>query len=398
MPRFRIARLPPRDSTVQELAAAIGRFELEPSYQRQSEVWEEEKRQLFIDSLLNGFDVPKLYFNRLAPQPSKSLFAIVDGKQRLEAIRDFVNDKFALSQDFVDENEEDNSLASAAGGKTFTELTRQHPALAGRLMDTGLDIVVIETTDLEIIEELFSRLNEAVPLNAPEKRNAFGGAMPPIIRRLVKTHRFFQECLPIENTRYRQYDLVTKFLFLKEKNEFAATKKRALDDFVKSYRYSGTNARATKRKASQLAKRVKDILDAMATTFKAQDQLLTSIGLITVYYMAFLQSESDKPLRARLKNERLVEFDHVRRQNRLVLKKEQAAIAAGELPSKQSKVRRDLAIFDRLMQSPNDGQALKYRFRILKAFLEKKQFRDALPVALRQRVEKTVLRKKSSRR
>ena len=389
MARFLIGCLPPRHSTVRELAAALSRFELEPSYQRQSEVWGEEKRQLFIDSLVNGFDVPKLYFHRLALQQAKPIFAIVDGKQRLEAIRAFVNDKVALSQDFIDEEEEDTSRASEAAGKTFTELTQKHPTLAGRLMERRLDIVVIESNDLEIIEEMFSRLNEAVPLNAPEKRNAFGGAMPPIIRRLVRTHRFFQDCLPIENTRYRQYDLVTKFLFLTEKDDFAATKKRALDDFVKSYRYGNSDTAAKKKKASRLAKRLTGVLDAMADTFEEQDQLLTSIGLITVYYMAFLRSESNETLRARLKHEHLVAFDHVRRQNRLVLRKEQAAIARGEHLTLRSNVRRDLAIFDRLMQSPNDGQALEYRFRILRAFLEQKRFRDALPVGLTQRVGET---------
>ena len=105
--------------------------------------------------------------------------------------------------------------------------------------------------------------------------------------------------------------------------------------------------------------------------------------------MAFLLSESNRTLRVRLEHERLVAFDHVRRQNRLVLRKEQAAIARGEQPAPQSSVRRDLAIFDRLMQSPNDGQALEYRFRILKAFLEQKRFRDALPVGLKQRVGET---------
>ena len=310
----------------------------------------------------------------------------MDGKQRLEAIRWFVNDKFALSQDFLDEDVTDDTCASEARGKTFTELTQQHPALAGRLMDRTLHIEVIETDDIEIIEELFSRLNEAVPLNAPEKRNAFGGAMPPIIRRLVQSHRFFRECLPIENTRYRQYDLVTKFLFLTDKKDFVATKKQALDEFVRLYRYDKNDLGNMKRKASQLAKRASTVLDAMAATFRDQDQLLTSIGLITVYYMTFLLSESDPLLESRLEHARLVEFDHVRRQNRLMLRKEQAAIASGKASAAQSSIRRDLAIFDRLMQSPNDGQALEYRFRILKAFLEEKQFRDALPAGLKQRV------------
>jgi len=386
MPTFRMGRLSEAESRVDRLASALGRFELQPSYQRQSDVWGEEKRQLFIDSLLNGYDVPKLYFHRLprAKTPAP-VFAIVDGKQRLEAIRAFLKNEFALSQDFVDVEAESESHASIAGGKTYTELTQEHPALAGRLMERSLDVVVIETPDVEIIEELFSRLNEAVPLNAPEKRNAFGGAMPPIIRRLVRSHPFFVDRLPIENTRYRQYDLVTKFLFLTEKNDFAATKKRALDDFVRNYRDDSGGAKK-KAEAERLAKRTTGVLDRMAGTFEPQDELLTSVGLVTVYYMAFLFATTDAGLRANLTHDQLVAFDHVRRQNRLLLRKEQAAIASGKPPKTKLSIRRDLAIFDRLMQSPNDGQALEYRFRILKSFLEHKQFRDALPTGLKRRM------------
>jgi hypothetical protein len=281
---------------------------------------------------------------------------------------------------------ESSALASLAGGRTFKELTQAHPALAGRLMERNLDIVVIETSDIETIEELFSRLNEAVPLNAPEKRNAFGGAMPPIIRRLVQAHSFFTDRLPIENTRYRQYDLVTKFLFLTEKGEFAATKKRALDDFVKSYR--GDTAAAIKRKKIQadgVSRRTSAVLDLMAEIFESQDELLTSVGLVTVYFMAFFFAASDAGLRAKLTHEHLVAFDYARRQNRLVLRKQQAAIASGK-QFKSGSVRQDLAIFDRLMQSPNDAQALEYRFRILRSFLENKRFRDALPAGLKRRM------------
>src|SRR6266498_1457078 len=163
MPAFRMARLSEQESRVDRLTSALSRFELQPSYQRQSDVWSEEKLQLFIDSLLNGYDVPKLYFHRLpvekAPAPT---FAIIDGKQRLETMRAFLKNEFALSQDFEDVESGTDERASSAAGKTFTELTQDHPALAGRLMERSLDIVVIETSDLEIIEELFSRLNEAV--------------------------------------------------------------------------------------------------------------------------------------------------------------------------------------------------------------------------------------------
>ena len=36
-----------------------------PTYQRNSEVWNLEKKQLLIDSILNEYDIPKLYFHIL---------------------------------------------------------------------------------------------------------------------------------------------------------------------------------------------------------------------------------------------------------------------------------------------------------------------------------------------
>jgi hypothetical protein len=223
-----------------------------------------------------------------------------------------------------------------------------------------------------------------VPLNAPEKRNALRGAMPPIIRRLVSHHKFFLDRLPIENTRYRQFDLVTKFLFLSEKGEFAATKKRALDDFVKRFR-NPKGLPIHVKQAQLIGTETSHVLDYMATVFVSQDELLSSVGLVTVYYMTFLKALKDMKLSSKLTRERLVEFDQLRRHNRLVQRQKQASIVKGGKLS-GSQTRQDLAIFDRLMQSPNDEQALEYRFLILRAFLEEKKFSATLPKDLQSRI------------
>src|SRR6266545_1497597 len=124
---FLMSRLPEKDARVEQLAASMKRFELKPSYQRQSDVWSEEKRQLFIDSLINGYDVPKLYFHRLPPRsPHTAVYAIVDGKQRLEAIRAFLDNGFPLGDDFTDSGGDSTDRAS---GKTYSELTRDFPTI-----------------------------------------------------------------------------------------------------------------------------------------------------------------------------------------------------------------------------------------------------------------------------
>ncbi len=91
------------DSTVMMLYLDRNRIFLEPEYQRQGEVWNTYKKQLLIDSLINSFDIPKLYFHEfdkaLRLDGALRKYAIVDGKQRLTAIWDFMDGKFPLSDE-----------------------------------------------------------------------------------------------------------------------------------------------------------------------------------------------------------------------------------------------------------------------------------------------------------
>jgi uncharacterized protein with ParB-like and HNH nuclease domain len=82
-------------STVLILYTDRASFYLDPEYQRQSDIWNLEKRQLLIDSIINGYDIPKLYFHKY-PRPKKIrgnhyTYAIIDGKQRLESIWKFID-------------------------------------------------------------------------------------------------------------------------------------------------------------------------------------------------------------------------------------------------------------------------------------------------------------------
>ena len=56
----------------------------------------------------------------------------------------------------------------------------------------ALDVVLITGTDEEGIEEQFSRLNNGESLNNAEKRNAIGGDMNKIIRKIAD-HSFIQK-------------------------------------------------------------------------------------------------------------------------------------------------------------------------------------------------------------
>jgi hypothetical protein len=117
---------------------------------------------------------------------------------------------------------EDGGVDVAAGGLTYADLARKYPDIKTDFDSYALDVVCIETEDLELIEELFSRLNEAVPLSAPEKRNALPGPLPPAVRRLAG-HPFFTTNLPYSNRCYRHFDLAAKMLLIESTRDVVDT-------------------------------------------------------------------------------------------------------------------------------------------------------------------------------
>jgi hypothetical protein len=70
-----------RNSSVWGLYRLKDRVEMNPVYQREGDIWDLDKRQLLIDTIINQFDVPKIYLHKF-PQPFER-----DGKSYEYAVR-----------------------------------------------------------------------------------------------------------------------------------------------------------------------------------------------------------------------------------------------------------------------------------------------------------------------
>ena len=307
--------------------------------------WTPDKRQLLIDTILNGFDVPKLYLHKFQEPLKKGNraydYAIIDGKQRLETLWSFIGGKIALADDF--EYFKDPSVK--AGGMTYAELGSKYPDLKVQFDSFPLVAICIETEDGEMIEEMFSRLNEAAPLTAPEKRNAYGGPLPPAIRKLA-TKQFFTKNLPFPNKRYRHFDLATKFLLAEYKRKVVDTKKAYLDEFVSSF---SDKPRGSKL---QFLSRAQETAAEMAGVFVNKDVLLRQAGMVALYDHLF-RLAINEGWSSDISRKRLLDFEKLRKANR---EKAEKNLAEADY---------DLIEFDRLAQSPNDAAAIKFRLRVM---------------------------------
>jgi hypothetical protein len=186
-----------------------GTLILNPEYQR-SYVWERirGKREKLIDSLLREFDIGTLFLRRvekiIGGKPV-TIYECLDGQQRLRAISDFIEGKYSTLVEITNELKEP---------KKFVDL---EPAYQVRLTDCIVNPVIVNSNDEDVISDLFMRLQEGVPLRAPEKLNAIKGEMKKAIVHLSKTP-FFKNT-NISEYRFSHRYLSAQLVYLENKNK-----------------------------------------------------------------------------------------------------------------------------------------------------------------------------------
>ncbi len=130
-----------------------GKLTIQPEYQR-NYIYADgggKKEQAVIESLLKGYPLGLIYFNKVA----KDKFEVLDGQQRITSIGRFVTNKFAIM---------DN-----ANPKNFDSLPADQRT---KILRSGLLIYECEGTETEI-KQWFETINIAgVPLNPQELLNA----------------------------------------------------------------------------------------------------------------------------------------------------------------------------------------------------------------------------------
>ncbi|MBZ9880887.1 DUF262 domain-containing protein [Mesorhizobium sp. CA10] len=345
-----------KNSTIMLLYSEREEINLSPEYQRMGGVWTVDKRRLLIDSILNDYDLPKIYFHELSNESYAKdgiRFAVIDGRQRLEAIWGFMDGTFRLATDF----EYQRDLTVNLAGLSYEDIAKQYPKIRVKFDSFVLPVVTvrIDGDDLDLIEDMFSRLNEAVPLNAAEKRNAIGGDLVKAIAD-ISQHVFFSNRVKFRNNRYQHREVAARFLLIEdslhEAGQIVDTKKVYLDALAKRY------AKGRAPRVLELESSVRIVLNAMASEFSQADELLLAQGILVVYYLVF-KAALLSGLENRVTRRKLLDFRESLARNR------EAAVKNYEGASFE------LLEFDRLnQQGTNDASSIKERCRILGAFLD----------------------------
>lgn len=262
-------------------------IEFDPPYQRKGRLWSEKDKSFLIDSILNGFDIPKIYiadftFVNTSLNKHKKLYAVIDGKQRFEAIFDFFEGRFTLDSEFIYYEEPDCNVA----GLSYFDLKKQYPTISAKFENFNLSVISVITDEESKINEMFVRLNKSKALTGAELRNAMEGIVPELTRQII-TNSFFTHKIRFNTNRGQDSNLASKLLLIEFRGKFVDTKKVHLDRFVKE----AIDAESSNFESSYDS--IVDVLDLMSDAFMDKDKLLSSSGIVPVYFWLFKNYKND---------------------------------------------------------------------------------------------------------
>lgn len=237
------------------------RIDTNPDFQRPA-VWSLGQKQLLIDTILRGYDIPKLYWRKTSKSPEK--YEVVDGQQRLRAIFEFHAGEFALARDADDV---DGVVVAKLKYEDLPEDIRH------RFDNYDLDVIVLTDTSEDEVREMFLRLQNGTSLKAQEKRNAMPGKMREFIKALA-LHPFFSRC-NFSNSRFT-HDLVAAQMTAIELNGGPC-----------HVRNSNLNAMYADNQdfdsSGQKAKKIRRVLEYLAQTFTEKTPELERFSVVSLY-------------------------------------------------------------------------------------------------------------------
>lgn len=202
--------LTPSDPDIATLHRKIrqGRLDLQPNFQR-GEVWGKAKKQRLIDSILRGWHIPPIHVIQV---PNSDKQEVLDGQQRLAAIRDFLEGEYAINGNLDPVEKHLMEL----DGLSWDELPDE---VSGKIEDFTIRLLTISDYKPGEPGELFYRLNQPTNLTSAEQRNAYFGEarqqVKDLSERMVELG-YNREILGFSNSRMAYDDVVSKFLLTLE--------------------------------------------------------------------------------------------------------------------------------------------------------------------------------------
>ena len=158
--------------------------------------WERARKSNLIESMILSYPIPQVFAKRLVGEENKkgnSIYFVLDGKQRLSTVKEFLNDEFALTKlqpitYFDDELNKEVTLDIS--NKKFSELP---DGLKDLLNTVTFSIVYFDNLTKEEEKIMFRKLNNGKALSTKSRTLASAKDIETLLD--IGSHELFQKML-----------------------------------------------------------------------------------------------------------------------------------------------------------------------------------------------------------
>lgn len=351
-----------------------GELIVDNSYQRKS-VWGEKDQIRLIETILLNLVVPSLYFwnSETDPDNGRSITHIVDGQQRLTAIRKFVSNELVLKKAYLLEDESKEKYVN----KRFSDLD---PSTKKDFWDYKLSVIEIaREVTLSDIKNMFKRLNLTdYNLTNQEKRNIMEGEFASLAKELADDEFWEKRELFTANVikRMKDIEFCASLILLYKRGIIDQTSPKALNEAYTDYAENYDEADKDREAISSAMSVVDKFINEDTITFlKKINQLYTLFSV--VFYLERNSIEADDIIQHRF-NKFVQIYSNYKNEDNSIL-------------NLNIEERKYYDKFKKYKQASSEGLRKQVnrmaRFDVLKGFLLDKSYSDDILNSLNEKLE-----------
>jgi hypothetical protein len=135
-----------------------GQIDMDPPYQRRS-VWTLKDRRFFLDTVFRGYPCPPIFLHKTLGDAQKTVYAVVDGKQRLQTLFMFAQNELSIADDFGDER---------LNGKRWNGLADSEKQVFWDYV-LPVEFLSFDPNDTREVNQAFDRLNRNMRKLEPQE-------------------------------------------------------------------------------------------------------------------------------------------------------------------------------------------------------------------------------------
>lgn len=220
----------------------LKKYRFDPPYQRDNNVWDSKQKAFLIDTIMKNYPMPPIYLEqKINKSKGTTKYDVIDGKQRLSTIIEFIENKIEIPQ-YFSRDMYGNELLN---GKTMNEIIQMAEEEDNEVAQDYLSnfwsylisIEYVENPNEMVVENIFDRMNRGGErLNSFELRKAkYYDTIQYCNIEKLRLDKFVKDNLnTLNKSRLEDVGFLTEIYLMVSNNEILEGKEEKIDKYFEN--------------------------------------------------------------------------------------------------------------------------------------------------------------------